>query len=142
MRTPRVRSDADGEEQLHDHPHGPAPRGLEVRYYAWCRWTPSQRALRYDRTEAKLARFHGDADGSPKILKDLREDGETISRKTDAKVMRDLGLEGVCPRRWKTTTVIDVADAHLVDALQRRWDAGTLNQIRFGDISFVSTWAG
>jgi hypothetical protein len=91
-------------------------RLLEVSrsgYYAWCHRTPSTRSLRQERIEAKVAWFHGESDevaGSPKILMDLREDGETISKKTVAKVMRKLGLKGVCPKRWKTTTITNTSD--------------------------------
>ena len=69
-------------------------RLLEVSrpgFYAWCRRGPSARVVRAERIEAKVAWFHGASDevsGSPKILVDLREDGETISRKTVAKPMR------------------------------------------------------
>ena len=69
-------------------------RLLEVSrsgFYAWLQREPSKRALRTERVEAKIAWFHGASDavsGSPRILADLREDGETISRKTVAKAMR------------------------------------------------------
>lgn len=33
--------------------------------------------------------------------------GEAISRKMVAKVMRRLGLRGICPKRWRATTIID-----------------------------------
>ncbi len=123
-------------------------RLLEVSrsgYYAWCQRTPSQRTLRHERLEAKVAWFHGESDevsGSPKILMDLREDGEVISKKTVAKMMRRLCLKGVCPKRWKTTTVIDGADAYPVDAVSRHWDTGALNQVWVGDISYLRTWEG
>jgi len=57
-------------------------------FYAWLGRVPSQRAIRAERIEAKVAWFHGDSDevsGSPRILADLRCDGEVISRKTVAK---------------------------------------------------------
>ncbi|MEO9222289.1 MAG: IS3 family transposase [Mycobacteriaceae bacterium] len=79
-------------------------------YYAWLTREPSARAVRAERIEAKIARFHGESDevsGSPRILVDLREDGEIISRKTVAKTMRRLGLRGICPKRWRTTTIVD-----------------------------------
>ena len=85
-------------------------RLLEVSrsgFYAWCKRVPSNRAVRQERIEQKVTWFHGESDevsGSPKILADLREDGETISRKTVARAMRKLGLKGVCPKKWKTTT--------------------------------------
>jgi transposase InsO family protein len=123
-------------------------RLLEVSrsgFYAWCRRGPSQRAVRQERIEQKVAWFHGESDevsGSPKIVADLRDDGEVISRKTVAKVMRRLGLRGICPKRWKTTTIIDHADAYPADAAKRAWDAGELNRIWVGDITYLRTWEG
>ncbi len=115
-------------------------RLLEVSrsgYYAWVGRAPSPAALRRVHIEQKVAYFHGDSDevyGSPRILADLRADGETVSRKTVAKAMRSLGLAGICPKRWKTTTVIDHADAYPVDAVKRQWDTGALNRVWVGDI--------
>jgi transposase InsO family protein len=123
-------------------------RLLEVSrsgFYAWLSRGPSARALRAERIEAKIAWFHGESDevsGSPRILVDLREDGEIISRKTVAKTMRRLGLRGVCPRRWRTTTVVDHADAYPPDAVARAWDTGVLNRIWVGDITYLRTWQG
>ncbi len=123
-------------------------RLLEVSrsgFYAWLQREPSKRALRSERVEAKIAWFHGASDevsGSPRILADLREDGETISRKTVAKAMRRLGLRGICPRRWKTTTIVDHADAYPADAAKRVWDTGVLNAVWVGDISYLRTWEG
>ena len=105
-------------------------------FYAWLGRVPSQRAIRAERIEAKVAWFHGDSDevsGSPKILADLRDDGEVISRKTVAKTMRKLGLVGVCPKRWKTTTLINHADSYPVDGVKRAWDQGELNRVWVGD---------
>ena len=73
---------------------------------------------------------------------DLREGGEVISRKTVAKVMAKLGLRGVCPKRWKKTTIRNGDDAYPADVVQRRWDTGALNQIWVGDISYLRTWEG
>jgi len=123
-------------------------RLLEVSrsgFYAWLNRAPSKRAVRMERIEQKVTWFHGESDevsGAPKILADLRDDGETISQKTVAKAMRKLGLAGVCPKRWKTTTVIDHADAYPVDAVKRKWDTGELNAIWVGDITYLRTWEG
>jgi putative transposase len=114
-------------------------------YYAWTKRPPSARAVRSERIEAKIAWFHGESDevsGTPRILADLREDGEIISRKTVAKTMRKLGLRGVCPKRWKTTTVTDPGDTYPPDALKRQWDTGALNTVWIGDITYLRTWEG
>ena len=89
-------------------------------YYAWTKRPPSARAIRAERIEQKVSWFHGDSDevsGAPRILADLRDDGEIISRKTVAKTMRKLGLRGVCPKRWETTTISDDNDTYPPDAV-------------------------
>ena len=104
---------------------------------------PSERAIRREAIEQKISWFHGDSDevyGSPRILADLRADGETISRKTVASAMKRLGLVGICPKKWKTTTVIDHADAYPVDAVKRQWDTGSLNPVWVGDITYLRKW--
>lgn len=114
-------------------------------YYAWIKRGPSSRAIRAQRIEQKVSWFHGESDevsGAPRILADLREDGEIISRKTVAKTMRKLGLRGICPRRWKTTTVTDRGDTYPADAVKRQWDTGTLNAVWVGDITYLRTWEG
>jgi len=123
-------------------------RLLEVSrsgFYAWSKRLPSKRAVRAEKIEAKVTWFHGDSDevsGAPRILADLREDGEVISRKTVAKTMRKLGLRGICPKRWKTTTVTDSRDTYPPDAVKRQWDTGVLNAVWVGDISYLRTWEG
>jgi len=123
-------------------------RLLEVSrsgFYAWSKRLPSKRAIRAEKIEAKVAWFHGASDevsGSPRILADLREDGEVISRKTVAKTMRKIGLRGICPRRWRTTTQREDGDTYPVDAAKRVWDTGVLNAVWVGDITYLRTWEG
>ncbi len=123
-------------------------RLLEVSrsgFYAWAKRVPSPASVRRERIEAKVAWFHGESDevsGAPRILADLREDGEVISRKTVAKTMRRLGLRGICPKRWKTTTVTDSGDTYPPDAANRQWDTGVLNALWVGDITYLRTWEG
>lgn len=110
-------------------------RLLEVSrsgYYAWIERKPSERAIRREAIEQKISWFHGHSDevyGTPRILADLRADGEIISRKTVASAIKRRWLVGICPKKWKTTTVNDHADAYPVDAVKRQWDTGSLNQV-------------
>jgi len=60
-----------------------------------------------------------------------------ISRKTLAKTMRKLHLVGVCPKRWKTTTFINHADAYPGEAAKRDWDMGEVNRVWVGDIAVI-----
>ena len=123
-------------------------RLLEVSrsgFYAWSKRRPSKRAIRAETIEAKIAWFHGESDevsGAPRILADLREDGEVISRKTVAKAMRKLGLRGICPRQWRTTTVREDGDTYPPDIAKRQRDTGVLNAVWVGDITYQRTWEG
>ncbi|TFD39919.1 IS3 family transposase [Cryobacterium sp. TMT1-19] len=123
-------------------------RLLEVSrsgYYAWIDRAPSPASIRRVHIEQKVTFFHGDSDvvyGSLRILADLRADGEIISRKTVASTMRRLGLVGISPKRWRTTTVSQAEDAYPVDAVKRQWDTGALNQVWVGDITYLRTWEG
>jgi putative transposase len=123
-------------------------RLLEVSrsgFYAWAKRLPSKRAVRAERIEAKIAWFQGESDevsGAPRILADLREDGERISPKTVAKTMRKLGLRGGCPRQWCSTTQRDSGDTYPPDAAKRQWDTGVLNAVWVGDITYLRTWEG
>ncbi|TFD71305.1 hypothetical protein E3T50_06970 [Cryobacterium gelidum] len=56
--------------------------------------------------------------------------------------MKRLGLAGICSKKWKTTTIIDHADAYPVDAVKRQWDLGAQNQVWVGDITYLRTREG
>ena len=65
-----------------------------------------------------------------------------VSKKTVGKIMRSLGLKGVFPRRFQTTTLRDNADACPDDLAQRNWDKGEINRLWVGDITYLKTWEG
>ena len=105
-------------------------------FYDWqARQTvgPSPRQQRHAALLDKIKRFHVASDevyGSPRILADLREDGEQVSRKTVAKLMRRHGIVGISPRGWvPPTTIVDPAAASLPDLVERRFDQGQLNEV-------------
>jgi len=53
--------------------------------------------------------------------------------------MNHLGLRGVSPKKWRTTTIIDRGDSYPADAVNRTWDTGGLNQVWVGDITYLKT---
>jgi len=81
--------------------------------------------------------------GAPRILVDLRDAGEHVSRKRVARLMAAAGLVGVCSRRRRQTTIAG-AEARAVNIIKRvfgpsNWE---LDQAWCGDITYVRTWAG
>lgn len=82
-------------------------------FYAWARRTPSARAQRDGRPRVKVRAFHSGSHGrygSPRIWKDLVEDGEAVSRKRVVRLMQEEGLRGRAPKWFKVTTMSDHDD--------------------------------
>jgi transposase InsO family protein len=118
-------------------------------YYKWRKSrdsgpTPAQRHRA--KLDTKVAKFHAASDGvygAPRILADLRADGERVSRKTVAASLRRQGLAGICPRRFTpATTVVDLAAAVPKDLVRRRFDTGVLNRVWTSDITYLGTGEG
>ena len=106
-------------------------------YYKWVTAQaagPSSAAVRRAALDAKVAAFHKASDdvyGTPRILADLREDGEIVSRKTVAASMRRQRLHGISPRKFTpVTTIPDKGRANPEDLVDRVWDTGS--SIAFG----------
>ncbi len=115
-------------------------------YYAWVerqQAEPGPRAARRAALAEQITAFHEASDGvngSPRILADLREVGEVVSRKTVAKIMREQGIQGISPRPWTpATTIADDSPHSIPDLVQRQFDTGQLNQVWTSDITYLGT---
>jgi transposase InsO family protein len=82
--------------------------------------------------------------GAPRIHAELRRQGHRHSRKRVARLMRQAGLAGRVPKRWKKTTIADPAAAARADAIRRDFtaDAARINTRWCGDITYLATWDG
>jgi transposase InsO family protein len=82
--------------------------------------------------------------GAPRIHAELRGQGRHHSRKRIARLMRQAGLAGRAPKRWKKTTIADPAAAARADAIRRDFtaDAAKVNTRWCGDITYIATWEG
>ncbi len=118
-------------------------------YYAWTarqEADPGPRAARRSGLLSKIRDFHRTSDGvngAPRILADLRDAGELVSRKTVAKIMRDNNIRGISPRPWRPVTTIADAKPHTIPDLVGRWfDQGELNRVWTSDITYLATGQG
>ena len=114
-------------------------------FYAWLKRGPSKQEERREDLAEKITQSHAASNGvygAPRVRADLRAEGVEVSKKTVAKIMRNLDLKGVFPRRFKTTTLRDNADTYPEDLAQRNWDKGEVNQVWVGDITYLKTWEG
>ena len=116
-------------------------------YYAWKDRDarPGPREERRLKLAAKIKDFHDESDGvsgAPRILADLRDDGEVVSRKTVAKIMRQEGIAGISPATWHPTTTIADGGYTIPDLVRRRFDQGALDLVWTSDITYLKTGEG
>jgi len=105
-------------------------------FYAWAKRGLSARAPRDLVLRTKLRAFHAASDdryGRPRLWKDLTEDGEAVSEKRVRRLMREEGLQGKVPKRFKQTTDSDHDDPIAANLLDRDFTAAAPNQRWAGD---------
>lgn len=152
---------ANHAEKAHPGTTGQAGRGLGVArmadllgvsrsgYYAWAARRdagPGPRAVRRADLVVKIRVAHdasAGVNGAPRILADLRADGEVVSRKTVATLMRRHQIRGISPRPWQPVTTITDQRPHTIpDLVARRFDRGGLNRVWTSDITYLGTGEG
>ena len=118
-------------------------------FYDWRRRRdapPSPARQRRAALTDKIIGFHAASDhvyGSPRILADLREEGERVSAKTVAKLMRANGIVGISPRRFSPVTTFPGPDPQPIpDLTNRRFDRGRLNAVWTSDVTYLATDEG
>ena len=117
-------------------------------YYDWRAGQaapPTPRVLRREQRAMAIVRAHQASDGvygAPRITAELRTGGDRVTRKTTAKIMRELHLQGVSPRPWRVTTVPDATRAQPPDLVGRVFDTGELDRVWISDITYLATGQG
>ena len=93
----------------------------------------------------KVRAFHAASRGTygcPRIYRDLKEDGERVSRKRIARVMRENGLSGSPMRKFRRTTNSDHGRPVAKNVVGRDFSPSAPNRVWASDISYVRTWQG
>jgi len=86
-------------------------------------------------------RSHGTY-GSPRIHRELRDEGERVSRKRVTRLMRAAGIQGVSRRKRFRTTRRDDRQQPSPDLVERDFAADGPNRLWIADITYVWTAAG
>lgn len=113
-------------------------------YYSWLKKPRSDRAIEDTRLLGRIRKYHqesGGAYGSPRIFKDLRDDGETCGRHRVARVMRQAKVKAI--RSYKRPCYVAGKPSLLApNVLQREFTVDRPNQVWVTDITYIRTWAG
>lgn len=123
-------------------------RVLEVSrsgYYGWLH-RPESRRAREDRAllvhiRASHRRSRGNY-GSPRVHKDLVDNGHQTGRGRVARLMRQEGIRGVQKRRYMVTTDSDHRLPVAPNILERRFAVEAPNRVWTGDITYLPTTDG
>jgi transposase InsO family protein len=114
-------------------------------YYAWKGRGSSLREQRDAELAAKIKQSHVDSRGtygSPRVYKDLKEEGFAVGRKRVARLMSEMGLTGRPPKPFRRTTDskhgLPVAD----NILDRNFEVEGPDKVWATDITYVKTWQG
>ena len=122
-------------------------------YYTWA-YTQQQRrsgnddrAAFYDDVDHKIHQIWKNSDqvyGAPRITAELAERYRiSLNRKTVAKRMRIMGIEGISPRAFvPVTTIQSKRKSSLPDLVKRMFDTGELNRVWMSDITYLRTNEG
>ena len=120
--------------------------GLSVSwFYKWTERQPTKTQLRRAKLDAAVAKEfagHRGLHGSPRLHRDLREKGWTVSEKTVADSMRRQGLVARKIKRRNGLTRQDKTKAKFPDLLRRDFTAPAVNTRWVGDITEIPTAAG
>ena len=120
---------------------GVSPSG----YYAWCDREPSPRTRSNEALKERIRAIHKRSRGTygvPRIQAELAAEGETVSRKRLARLMREMGLAGVSRRKGTRTTRRDERTRAAPDLVDREFSADEPDRLWVADITYVPTWAG
>ncbi len=113
-------------------------------YYAWLKKPLSDRAVEDARLLVKIKQFHKDsgaAYGSPRIFKDLRDDGETCGLHRVERIMKHAKVRGA--HSYKKPRYVNGKPSLLAaNVLDRQFDVDQPNKVWATDITYIRTWAG
>lgn len=114
-------------------------------FYAWRRRGPSKHDERDEVLKVKIAAVHEEnrgVYGRPRITKELRAAGEKVSEKRVGRLMREEGISGRRPKKFRRTTDSKHTLPVAPNLVERRFEVEAPNRVWVSDITYLATWEG
>ena len=114
-------------------------------YYAWLSRKPGERQRENQMLLYRIRQFFERSKGtygSPRILRDLREEGFCCGKHRVARLMRQAGLRAVVPRRFRATTDSKHALPVAENLLGQDFTASKADERWAADITYLWTGEG
>lgn len=114
-------------------------------FYAWTRRPLSDHAKRDVELTAMIEVIHEESRstyGAPRVNAMLARQGEHVSVKRVARLMREAGLTGLFKKRRGKTTISVPGIRTAPDLVKRDFFAAAPNELWVADMTYVRTWEG
>jgi putative transposase len=114
-------------------------------YYAWLKRPESLRKKENRKLAIQIKVIHGKKRkiyGSPRIHKELNENGVKCSRNRVARIMKQEGIRAIVPRKYKATTDSKHSLPVAPNLLKQDFDIKEPNKVWLADITYISTLEG
>ncbi len=120
-------------------------RASRSGYYRWRSGGVSPRRLRRQELLAEIKKIYEKNRGnygSPRITRELRNNGIAVNRKTVEELMKENGIAAKCKKKFKATTNSNHNLPIAKNLLKRNFKADKPNQAWVGDITYIATEEG
>jgi transposase InsO family protein len=114
-------------------------------YYAWKKRSTAPRRAQDQRLAAQVAQIHARSRGvygSPRVHAALRATGVLVARKRVERLMREQGLRGRAPRRYRATTDSEHTLPVAPNVVERDFEVTAPNEVWVTDVTYVATREG
>ncbi len=115
-------------------------------YYERRKEIPSVKELSDAELTTKITAIHKVSKGtygSPRVHRELADQGVRTGKRRVARLMRWAGLEGRAKKRWRKTTIANPDAEAARDLIARNFAVGGDFDSRYvGDITYIATWEG
>jgi putative transposase len=114
-------------------------------FYAWCQRPEAEHQRRDRELAVRIAAIHHEHKkryGSPQVYNQLKKEGEAVSKKRVARIMREQGLSARPPKRFRRTTDSTHALPVAKNLLGRNFTSERPDKVWVSDITYVRTWEG
>jgi putative transposase len=114
-------------------------------YYAWLKRPESHRSKENRKLADHIRIIHAKSRkiyGAPRIYRELKENGVSCSQNRVARIMKQEGIRGIAPRKFKATTDSKHNFPVAPNLLNRDFDVKEPHRVWLADITYIHTAEG
>jgi putative transposase len=114
-------------------------------FYHWLNHPVSKRSQENERLTEQIVMFHCGSRctyGSPRIHRDMKQAGHTVSENRVARLMKQKGIQGKAKRKFKTTTTSKHQRLRVENLVKQNFTMTEPNKLWVSDITYIATLEG